>query len=64
MNMGLGITKAGGCTYTALKMHNYSHKDPALSIPLNCIVDFVQAVGSNGMQWADDAFGGGVEGRV
>ena len=46
MNMGLGITKAGGCTYTALKMHNYAHKDPALTLPLNCIVDFVQAVGA------------------
>ena len=50
MNLGLGITKAGGCTYTALKMHNYDHKDPALVLPLSTISEFVQAIGSSGQQ--------------
>ena len=50
MNMGLGITKAGGCTYTALKMHNFDHKDPALVLPLNTISEFVQAIGGSRQQ--------------
>ena len=50
MNHGLGITNAGGCTYTALKMHNYDHKDPALVLPLQTVSDFAQGIACSGAQ--------------